>query len=143
VSFVPTDHNLAENAASQTPIQNAIKLLSLRIPQFVGAKSIAPSALLNAAGGAGIPFQGVPGGLEEWLRRLFEARTGDGPDGGHAPQASVIPHITPGNARPGQPPEAPWNPRPPQPIGPISGAPAPRPAPPPLGPPQAGRWRTY
>jgi hypothetical protein len=119
--------------------------LSLRIPSFVGAKSIAPGALLNAAGGAGIPFQGVPGGLEEWLRRLFVASSDASPEMSPrmAPPVNPLPRIAPGSAGPTQPPDAPWNPRPPQPIGPISGAPAPRPAPPPLGPPQSGRWQTY
>jgi hypothetical protein len=57
--------------AVPTP-QEAIRILSLRLPRTVGVASPIPSLLLNAPGGAG--FSGhdtIPGGMDETLRRLF------------------------------------------------------------------------
>lgn len=39
---------------SRTPFQDAIKVLSLRIPKNVGPRPIAPAALMNAQGAAGL-----------------------------------------------------------------------------------------
>ena len=47
LSFAPTSQNEQQNNPQATPIQNAIKVLSLRIPQFVGAKGMAPDALMS------------------------------------------------------------------------------------------------
>lgn len=62
VSFLPgaQDDNgqHGENGrtgASRTPVQQAIKILSLRLPKFYGAGAIAPAPLLTAAGGMGQP----------------------------------------------------------------------------------------
>lgn len=60
-----------QGGPSQTPIQDAIKTLSLRIPQFRGP-GIAPQPLLNATGGSGMMGQGsMPGGLQQILAQLF------------------------------------------------------------------------
>jgi len=99
LSFAPTDQNFAENGRSQTPIADAIKVLSLRIPQFHGG--IAPRELLTGGGSAGLPGGGgVPGGLEEWLRRVFSARQSGAPGSiGATPgsiQATPPPRVWPG-----------------------------------------------
>ena len=116
LSFSPTARNAAENAQSgqsQTPIQDAIKVLSLRMPQFVGARSIAPSALLHATGAAGLPgMTEVPGGLEAFLRRFFAPEGAIGSFDPLMPARPAIPRIAPGQARP--PVGAP-NPAPPPP----------------------------
>lgn len=83
VSFLPSGNEGMEGAgggpgqgpggAALTPIQRAIQLLSLRLPRIGGLGlfpgAIAPSALLNAPGGAGWPYPGgapssfpMPGG---------------------------------------------------------------------------------
>lgn len=48
-----------QNGRGQTPVQQAIQLLSLRLPSVVGARAIAPQALLNAPGGAGLGGGGM------------------------------------------------------------------------------------
>ena len=66
---------------ASTP-QEAIRVLSLRVPQVVGARSLAPGPLLNAPGASGITSPlGTPqapnlGGVEEILRRLFALMQG-------------------------------------------------------------------
>ena len=88
VQFAPTAQNQLQNqqnGQASTPIQDAIKVLSLRIPQFVGARGVAPNALMQAAGGAGMATGGM--GLEQWLAQLFGQMGG----GGMAPPPNVIP----------------------------------------------------
>jgi hypothetical protein len=97
LNFAPTAQNQqqnAQNGQSQSPIQDAIKVLSLRIPSFVGARGIAPNELLQgggaaAAGGMGA---GMPGGLEQFLRQLF-GQMGGGPMGGGGLASPPQPHI--------------------------------------------------
>jgi hypothetical protein len=43
--------NGEQSGATSTPLQSAIKLLSLRLPSVTGARGIAPHALLNGQGG--------------------------------------------------------------------------------------------
>lgn len=95
LSFAPTGQNEQQNQQNQTPIQDAIKVLSLRIPSFHGARSPIPNALLQASGAAGMPGGGgVPGGLEEWLRRLF---SGGGMPGSMTPGSAPPPAVRPGD----------------------------------------------
>lgn len=54
VTFAPYQDPSGQNA-SVTPIQQAIKMISLRIPRVAGAAAPAPAALLNSPGGAGRP----------------------------------------------------------------------------------------
>lgn len=60
VSFVPDDQNLQQGKAGasrggMTPTQQAVKLLSLRLPRVVGGSPIAPAPLLQSQGGRGMP----------------------------------------------------------------------------------------
>jgi len=71
LSFQPGADNGQQQSGYRAPVQQAIKLLSLRLPSVVGARSIAPQALLEGGGSQAI---GGPGGLSgealiEWLRK--------------------------------------------------------------------------
>lgn len=60
VSFVPDEQNLQQGKAgvgrgAMTPTQQAIKLLSLRLPRVVGGSPIAPAPLLQSQGSKGMP----------------------------------------------------------------------------------------
>lgn len=88
----PTDPN--------ANVQEAIRTLSLRLPSIVGAKSIAPAALLSGAGSQGLMTpgaqQGAPMGLAQILQRLFGAGSGGGSmptPGGSMPTPNVIPGV--------------------------------------------------
>ena len=74
VSFLPGgDANYSrESGASPAPMQEAIKVLSLRVPRVVGASPLAPLALLQSQGGGGLPA----GILEALLRRLMPPSAG-------------------------------------------------------------------
>lgn len=52
----PAGGSPGPGAAASTPIQQAIKVLSLRMPRVVGAAATTSPALLNAVGGAGGGF---------------------------------------------------------------------------------------
>lgn len=87
-----------QGGPSQTPIQDAIKTLSLRIPQFRGP-GLAPQPLLNAQGGGGVMGQGsMPGGLQQILAQLFgnQGQQGQGQpspmgQGSMPPPPNIIP----------------------------------------------------
>src|SRR5512137_2970035 len=67
LSFVPGGN--LDRKSSETPvepIQDAIQVLSLRLPRVVGAGAVAPGALLNAQGAAGLM-----GGMD--LDRMIKA----------------------------------------------------------------------
>lgn len=62
ISFVPGSQDPTNNngetgrvGAPQSPVQQAIKVLSLRLPKFYGSQSLAPGLLLNSPGGMGQP----------------------------------------------------------------------------------------
>src|SRR5688572_9588842 len=110
LSFMPgadTGDGEADLAKGATPIQSAIKLLSLRLPSVVGAQAITPQALLEARGGQGIDTLAL-------LRRLLQrdiGTTNTSPDG----RVTIPGHPTP---PPRVTPQAP-----PRPAGPMGGVP--------------------
>src|SRR3990167_2804031 len=62
ISFVPGQSQDPQNGmaggrmgASRSPMQEAVKVLSLRVPKFYGSQSLAPAPLLQAPGGMGQP----------------------------------------------------------------------------------------
>lgn len=141
VSFVPGGNGDAGQGPGQEqgqvsgtpPLQQAIRMLSLRLPKFAGPGAIAPGMLLNAPGAMGMPGaglnQGIPGGgdsnnaLLEALMRLAKLHGGGGGGGmGSAPMG-----VPGGFVPPFAPPMGSVNPLPK--IGPGSGAPAPPPLP--------------
>lgn len=112
LSFSPnaTDKPRGQGEAGPgaTPIQDAIKTLSLRIPQFRGPGGIAPMPLLNSPGGMQAPQMGhqmpgqpqLPNGLQQLFQQLFSG-------GGQGPIPNVIPGAGPSfqeQPQPYQPP---------------------------------------
>jgi len=65
-------------SGSSQGVQEAIKVLSLRLPKVVGANAVAPSALLSAQGSGGNPR--VDSIVEQVLRKYF-------PQAAQGPQA--------------------------------------------------------
>ena len=77
LSFLPEDNGMDRNRpqgqpSGAPPLQQAIKLLSLRLPRVAGANALAPGPLLNAPGGGGL---GAPP-LQALLQRLFGPQSG-------------------------------------------------------------------
>lgn len=83
VSFVPSGQGDPMNRQQQgqapgaPPLQQAIQMLSLRLPRVVGANALAPGQLLNAPGGMG----GSGNPLLEALLRLAGMGGGQGQPG--------------------------------------------------------------
>ena len=72
-------------------VQEAIKVLSLRLPKVVGAQAVAPHALLGAQGGMGRP--GIDSIVESVLAKFFpQAAQGQGPQ-------MPAPMVPPGSAQ--------------------------------------------
>ena len=64
VSFLPgmngqNQPNQNGNGEAAAPVQQAIKTLSLRLPRILGQGSVAPAALLNSQGAAGMGGSGM------------------------------------------------------------------------------------
>lgn len=68
--------------AGSTPVGDAIQTLALRIPRFVGSRSMAPGQLLNAPGMAGAP-QDIQALLRQLLGQMSVAPPSAG--GGNVP----------------------------------------------------------
>jgi hypothetical protein len=96
-SFMPgaDEETGVERKPGAAPIQEAIRVLSLRMPRVVGAGGISPQPLLNSMGAGGLNVQG---GLEQFLQMLFGQMPGQG-------SQQMQPMSAPG-AMPGQMPGA-------------------------------------
>lgn len=100
------------NGQASNPVQEAIRVLSLRLPRVLGAGTPAPGVLLNSPGGSMLPgLPGATGGapanpLTTILRQLFGPTVG-APSmmGAPAPmqQSAPPPNVEYGN----EPPKAP------------------------------------
>lgn len=131
LSFSPLGADPSKRPTDTTqnaPIQEAIRVLSMRVPRMNGsAPSVAPNALLSGQGSGGLAPGGTGGttmGLEQLLRKLFgmpatgsfapaqgaPGAPGGGMGGGMPPAPSLpvggggsapVPHFTPIN--PGTP----------------------------------------
>ena len=89
-SFMPGGNGDDNGAANEAPLQTAIKLLSLRLPSFGGARTPLNASLLGGQGGSGLP----PGMSADALQRfLFGQQMGPGP----MPFPRVMPEV-PGGA---------------------------------------------
>ena len=86
LSFEPTAR--AQGAVgedrTQSGVQRAIQMLSLRLPRVVGARSIAPTALLTGTGGG----QALPAVLRSLLQQGVPQQTSQ------TPTATVTPPVT-------------------------------------------------
>jgi len=126
VSFAPgtEDPNELKGRTPQEQYQQAIRVLSLRLPKIVGGSPLAPAPLLNAPGSGGMPMgpvgqpqPGNPGSLPEAYRGLA----------GLPPAPTPAPRVSPGldpipTGAP-LPPARTWQPAPEAPIsehGPIT-----------------------
>lgn len=141
VNFQPgskNDQNGA-NGSNTTGVQEAIKVLSLRLPKVVGARAVAPGELLNAQGSGGNPM--IDSVVNQVLARYFPT---EAPMMGQAPgQAPVLgpgpgesstmppsrpiraPHVSPGTGAPPPAVKGPTADRPPnvtvdKPLSPIA-----------------------
>lgn len=91
VSFQPGQNGAAgtqPNKPKNTGVQEAIKVLSLRLPSVVGSRAIAPQALLESPGSGGNPR--VDSVVSQVMGRVFP--TGDQPAPSAAP---MVPPNTP------------------------------------------------
>jgi len=118
------------------PLQQALQLLSLRLPRVLGANALAPSALLNASGASGLAGPRDVS-LEQWLARLFghggfvsNGWAGSGGLASHSPTgtpfdipppSAPLPRISAGQLDPGAPPGSGGGPRANVPLIPIPG----------------------
>lgn len=108
LSFQPSEDN--KRGASGSPkvgTQDAVQLLSLRMPRVTGgAQSVAPQSLLDAPGGAG--FGGMSpdkNSLLQWLKRLLASSDTEMPpqvSGSGGDMAAIQPGLggAPGGAAP-------------------------------------------
>jgi hypothetical protein len=121
VSFAPTRDNamMGPRNAQLTGVPEATQVISLRLPRVVGARAIAPGALLNAAGGGGSDLLGSAL-LQTLLRTLggVPGMPGSLPGGTAGPNPSE--EKAP-NPFPGPPKE--WTPT--EPGSPVDPSPAP------------------
>lgn len=97
-----TQRQSEAGGAPPNPVQQAIQFLSLRIPRFAGARGVAPQALMQAPGAAGLPAPGMGGGMpgggmnmDALLALLAQSRGG------------LTPRVGPGNEQPVPVPEMP------------------------------------
>lgn len=100
LSFQPGAENGNNGKSRVAPVQEAIRLLSLRLPTVVGARGISPQALLEGQGGAGL---GGGGSVEALIRQLLQQmqmppQLASQGGGGRAPVSG--PPAQPGQPRP-------------------------------------------
>ena len=86
---------------AQQGLQEAIQVLSLRLPKAVGAQSVAPSALLNAQGSGGNPM--IDSVVSRVMSRMMP--TGDKPPMGNVPSVPpIVGQPSPGESGTNPPP---------------------------------------
>jgi hypothetical protein len=109
LSFQPGADN-GKDPRTRPQVQDAVKLLSLRLPTVVGARALAPQGLLQSQGGAALGG-GKSNAILEWLKRLLQGSGGQPPPqlsaaGGYLGQSGetmgsgrvFAPQIVPGSA---------------------------------------------
>lgn len=107
VSFQPGSQQDATQRPGSSPsqgVQEAIKVLSLRMPKVVGARAMAPGQLLNAQGSGGNPL--IDSVVNQVLARYFPT---DAPPMTQAPSLGGAPVLGP---RPGESSTMPPSPMP-------------------------------
>lgn len=126
ISFVPDQQTQTNQQNPAEPLQQAVQMLSLRMPRFAGTNAIAPDLLLQSKGaaGLGLPMTG-PGqdpylGDDEWLRKIL-FRLVPGPYGGFDPNPQPKMPTPPAHVNPGMEPGEPFGGPPPQKTQPAPG----------------------
>jgi hypothetical protein len=106
ISFLPSDENQAmgpKRGQMEGDLGQAFKILSLRLPSVTGAHAIAPPALLNAPGAAGVGGGFNPqAAIFEALLRAMQGQGGglSGPTSSTSiglPTSPGAPKVIPGN----------------------------------------------
>jgi hypothetical protein len=106
VSFLPNGDQRYQRpgTAGASPVQEAIKVLSLRVPRVVGSTPLAPLALLTGQGGGGAPS----GVVETLLRALAPPQSPATPPVAAVPSPATLPQAAsvqaPAPAQPATPP---------------------------------------
>ena len=98
VSFQPGGEESGPNGQRRSaPVQEAVRMLSLRLPTVTGARGISPQALLQSPGGAGANTGGFS--LEAALELLRKLRGANQPPQLQMPSAGIgMPPTAPGGA---------------------------------------------
>lgn len=126
ISFQPG----TQQGAASNPVQEAVQLLSLRLPTVVGARGIAPQALLNGQGSAGMGSMGSPNAAIDLLQKLLmqsRAQTPPMPGGPNQPPMDLMAMLSRGGGGSGN--------NQPQPSQGQAPSPSPTPTPNPTPPP--------
>src|SRR5262245_34915792 len=103
LSFAPTQGNNGSmnRQPAQSPVMDAIRILSFRIPQTLGASAPIDPSLLAGQGGQGPSGINTAALIQAWLQRFFGANSagalrGAAPAGPSTPSTpSVVYGITP------------------------------------------------
>jgi len=115
-TFAPIGNPMQRpNGTAGTPaglsgVQQAIKILNLRMPRVQGAAAIAPTLLLNSPGAGGLPQPGRDPILDAILRGVLGGyappqQTAPSAPGGATPVSVPPPKITPINPPQGNSPQ--------------------------------------
>lgn len=98
VSFLPSTSNYeATTQPRNARLEDIFRILSLRLPKFLGARPIAPGELLTSPGGAALPSGGGRGGdpiADTIARHVLDNLPGSGggaPGGAANPAGSFAP----------------------------------------------------
>lgn len=75
----------SEGGSPQDRYQQAVRILSLRLPRFLGGSAIAPAPLLEAMGGQGEQFGSMPGQVSVGPPPMGMPPMGQPPSGGTMP----------------------------------------------------------
>lgn len=133
LTFSPTSDQ--SNAQQRTPgggglspVQDAIRILSFKLPTVLGPGAITPGSNLGQPYGLGDSV------IQEWLRQLMMgvggasgspyggAYGGDGTSGGGAPRSPLPPSVIVSQPRPSPPPDTTPPPSPGPPPNPFPGS---------------------
>lgn len=107
LSFSPTSDQTNAQSKQQTgsglsPVQDAIRILSFRVPTVLGASAVSPLVGLGSQPiGGGAPIDSAL--MQEWLRRLFGGEAGGG-FGSAGQPGTGLPPAPSGGAPPPTPP---------------------------------------
>jgi hypothetical protein len=83
------------------PVQQAIQILALRLPKFLGARGVSPSDILSQGGGQGLAgFAGGAGGEGALAQQVMQALMGAQQQAGAGPQQAPQPAPMPGTGKP-------------------------------------------
>jgi hypothetical protein len=129
-SFAPgQDPNQQQQGSQGVPLQEAIRLLALRLPRVFGAQAVSPGALLSGPGGsalgnplAALVLQSLMPAMGQEPPSPQQASPSPGPTAGPMPGGKVKPAGLPGGMPGGPPMPGPGPMMPSAPMGPPPAA---------------------